>query len=105
MEHLLYAAILLAAVAVRVVGLGAEPLSPSESAAAWSAWLAANAATVAGAPAARGGPPFSAAGRPLSGLCGAQRGGAPRPPEGGVGGGERGGGRVGVDNVYSGDGT
>jgi hypothetical protein len=50
-EHLLYGVIVLAAVAVRVVRLGAEPLSPTESAAAWSAWLAANATVVAGAPA------------------------------------------------------
>lgn len=50
-EHALYAAILLGALLMRVVGLGATPLSPDESAAAWSAWLAAHAVTVAGAPA------------------------------------------------------
>lgn len=51
LEHALYVVILLAAAVVRFVGLGAEPLSPTESAHAWSAWLAANQATVAGAPA------------------------------------------------------
>ena len=50
-EHLLYAAILLAAIGVRFVGLADEPLSPAESAAAWPAWLAATQTTVAGAPA------------------------------------------------------
>ncbi|MCS6827325.1 MAG: hypothetical protein NZ553_11990, partial [Caldilinea sp.] len=50
-EHLLYALILAAAVIVRFIGLGAEPLSPQESAAAWSAWLAANQQFVGGAPA------------------------------------------------------
>jgi len=50
-EQLLYGVIVLAATAVRGGGLGAAPLTPDESAAAWSAWLAANAATLAGAPA------------------------------------------------------
>ncbi|HQY91444.1 hypothetical protein [Caldilinea sp.] len=50
-EHLLYGVIVLAAVGVRFVGLGAEPLSPAESATSWGAWLAANQVTVAGAPA------------------------------------------------------
>lgn len=50
-EHLLYAIIIAAALLIRLIGLGAEPLSPSESAAAWSAWLAANAQSVVGAPA------------------------------------------------------
>lgn len=50
-EHTLYAAILLVALLLRVVGLGAMPLSPDESAAAWSAWLAAHTVSVAGAPA------------------------------------------------------
>lgn len=50
-EHLLYAIIIAAALLIRFIGLGAEPLSPAESAAAWSAWLAANAQSVAGAPA------------------------------------------------------
>jgi hypothetical protein len=51
LEHALYAVVLIAAAVVRFVGLGAEPLSPVESAHAWSAWLAANQATVSGAPA------------------------------------------------------
>ncbi len=51
MEHLLYAVILAAAVLLRLIGLGREPLSPQESAAAWSAWLAANQQFVVGAPA------------------------------------------------------
>jgi hypothetical protein len=50
-EHLLYAAIVAAALLWRFVGLGAEPLSPAESAVAWSAWQAANAQPLAGAPA------------------------------------------------------
>lgn len=49
-EHLLYAVILAAAVLLRLIGLGREPLSPQESAAAWSAWLAANQQFVVGAP-------------------------------------------------------
>jgi len=49
-EHLLYAAILLAAIGVRFVGLADAPLAPDESAASWSAWLAATQTTVAGAP-------------------------------------------------------
>jgi hypothetical protein len=51
LEHALYLAILAAAAIVRLVGLGVEPLSPAESAHAWSAWLAANQVTVTGAPA------------------------------------------------------
>ncbi|HAJ36294.1 MAG TPA: hypothetical protein DCL15_11430 [Chloroflexi bacterium] len=51
LEHALYLAILAVAAIVRFVGLGAEPLSPTESAHAWSAWLAANQVTVANAPA------------------------------------------------------
>lgn len=51
LEHVLYLAILAGAALVRFVGLGVEPLSPTESAYAWSAWLAANQATVANAPA------------------------------------------------------
>ena len=50
-EHFLYAGILLIAIVVRFVGLAAAPLSPAESAATWSAWLAATQTTVAGAPA------------------------------------------------------
>lgn len=50
-EHVCYLAILAGAALVRLVGLGAEPLSPTESAHAWSAWLAANQVTVANAPA------------------------------------------------------
>lgn len=49
-EHVCYLVILAGAALVRCVGLGAEPLSPMESAHAWSAWLAANAVTVANAP-------------------------------------------------------
>ena len=50
-EHLLYAIFVATALLIRFVGLGAEPLSPTESAAAWSAWLAINAQSVASAPA------------------------------------------------------
>ena len=50
-EHLLYAAILLAALGIRFIGLADAPLSPAESATAWPAWLAATQTTVAGAPA------------------------------------------------------
>lgn len=50
-EHLLYAIIAATALLIRFIGLGAEPLSPAESTAAWSSWLAANAQSVAGAPA------------------------------------------------------
>lgn len=50
-EHLLYGVILAAAVLLRWIGLGADPLSPQESAAAWSAWLAAHQQFVSGAPA------------------------------------------------------
>jgi hypothetical protein len=50
-EHLLYAVIVAAAILLRFVGLGVELLSPVESANAWGAWLAANAQSVAGAPA------------------------------------------------------
>lgn len=48
-EHLLYGVIFAAAILLRWIGLGAEPLSPQESAAAWSAWLAANQQFVSGA--------------------------------------------------------
>lgn len=50
LEHAFYLAILTGAAVVRFVGLGVEPLSPTESAHAWSAWLAANQVTVANAP-------------------------------------------------------
>lgn len=50
-EHLLYGVLLAAAMLLRWIGLGAEPLSPQESAAAWSAWLAAHQQFVGGAPA------------------------------------------------------
>ncbi|MFO7631658.1 MAG: hypothetical protein R6W76_03910 [Caldilinea sp.] len=50
-EHLLYAVFVVVAILLRFVGLGAEPLSPPESAAAWSAWLAASHQVVAGSPA------------------------------------------------------
>jgi len=50
-EHLLYAVIVAVTILLRFVGVGAEPLSPAESANAWGAWLAANAQNVANAPA------------------------------------------------------
>ena len=49
-EHLFYLAALVAALLLRLVGLAADPLSASESSAAWSAWLAAVQQPVAGAP-------------------------------------------------------
>ncbi len=50
-EHMLYGLILLAAIVVRLLGLGAEALTPGESAGAWRSWLAATGAAVEGAPA------------------------------------------------------
>ena len=55
-EHLFYLAALVAALLLRLVGLAADPLSASESSAAWSAWLAAVQQPVAGAPLPSSGP-------------------------------------------------
>ena len=46
LEHALYALALVAALALRLAALAAAPLHPHEAAAAWPAWLAANALAV-----------------------------------------------------------
>ena len=50
-EHLLYGAVAVIAVALRFAGLADAPLAPAEAGHAWAAWLAAHATPVANAPA------------------------------------------------------